>query len=312
MTNRIDDQLAELAARQHGVLTRAQLTVAGMSRGQVDANLAADRWQRVGRGVVLAHNGPLTPPQVLTAALLQCPEASAVSGPTAAMLDGYRIADPAITIDDTVFITAPCGFRRPAGIGAQIRWSRHLSDVDVHPAREPRRTRLERSVLDWAAWQPRAEDRAVRAIVLGAVQQRLTTPDQLRDFLIRRARCRHLRLIVESIDDAEGGAASVPEREFTQIVRRLGLPKPTRQVLRCRPNGRAYLDVAWEQYRYAAEIMGAHHFRPGSSDLDLMRMNDLVIGGDRVLQFSSFAVRRRADLVGDCLVRALRSAGWVG
>ena len=55
------------------------------------------------------------------AALLQCPRGSAVSGPTAAMLDGYRAVDPTIKRDPTIYLTVPCGFKGPGEIGAEIR-----------------------------------------------------------------------------------------------------------------------------------------------------------------------------------------------
>jgi hypothetical protein len=38
----------------------------------------------------------------------------------------------------------------------------------------------------------------------------------------------------------------------------------------------------------------------------------VVAGGLRQIRFSSFAVRRRADRVGDLMVLALQSGGWAG
>lgn len=104
----------------------------------------------------------------------------------------------------------------------------------------------------------------------------------------------------------------MPEREFTGLIRWGGLPEPSRQSVRRRPNGHYYLDVDWALYRYSAEIEGAHHFTVETRERDLDRLNELVIGGDRVLLFSSFAVRRRGGVVVDTLGRALRSAGWQG
>lgn len=312
---------------QAGVVSLAQLP-GELSYGQVRAQISARRWQRAGRGVLLTTNAEPTPDQRLWIALLQAPRGSALSGPTAAALDGMRVSNlglPGSNVGqrgsnvglhasdlEPVHITIPCGERRPIGCDADVHWSRFLDTADVHPTRAPRRTRLPRSVVDWAAWQELKAERAVRAVVLSAVQQRVTTPAQLRTHLARRGHCRHLALIDESIDDAEGGIASIPEREFTGVVRRVGLPKPSRQVMRWRPSGRAYLDVDWERYRYSAEIEGAQHFEAAHREHDLERLNDLVIGGDRVLLFSSFAIRRRPDYVASVLVRALRSGGWTG
>lgn len=293
--------LGPLANAQRGVLATSQLN-GYLTRGEVRAAIDARRWSRPGRGVVVVHNAELTYQQQIWAALHQCPATSAVSGPTAAALDGVRGAD------QSIHVTIPCGRRRPLGINAEVHWSRFLAELDVHPLRTPRRTRLPRSILDWAAWQ--TDEREVRRIVLSAVQQRLISPDQLRLHLPRRGPCRHHLLLVESIDDAEGGIASVPEREFSDLVRHAGLPEPSRQAIRRRPGGRFYLDVDWECYRYSAEVEGAHHFSVETRERDLDRLNELVISGDRVLQFSSFAVRRRGEVVIDVLGRALVSAGW--
>jgi hypothetical protein len=307
-----DPRVSSIAADQAGVVTTAQLREAGVHRAQVRAQLSSERWQRTTRGVLLTHNGPPTSDQALYAALLACPPESAISGPTAALLDGYRLGDPHIPPVTAIHITMPAGFRTPHGIGAQIHWSRHLGEDDVHPLKSPRRTRLPRSVLDWAAWQPVSCEHAVRAIILGAVQQGLTTPEQLRAALAQRGHCRHRALIVESIGDAEGGVGSLPEHEFGGVCRDYGLPKPSRQVIRLRPSGRAYLDVGFDDYGYSSEIEGAQHFFVGHREQDLMRLNDLIISGERVLMFTSFAVRRRPQVVAEVLARALRSAGWTG
>ena len=298
--------LGPIVKAQAGVLRLSQLS-GEMSYGQVRAQVDGRRWQRAGRGVLVTHNGDLTPPQQLWVALLVAPASSALSGPTAARLDGM----PANGVE-LVHVTIPCGKRQPLQCPAEVHWSRFLQDQDVHPTRTPRRTRLPRSVLDWAAWQAPSAERAVREIVLTAVQRRLTTAAVLRQYLPRRGHCLHHALIVESIEDADGGIASIPELDFDRLVHAAGLPKPSRQVVRMRPSGRAYLDVDWDRYGFSAEIEGAQHFEVEHRDDDLARLNDLVIDGNRVLQFSSFAIRRKPELVTRMLVRALRSAGWTG
>lgn len=47
----------------------------------------------------------------------------------------------------------------------------------MHPAREPRRTRIARSLIDAAAWS--GSDRWALAILAAGVQQRLTRVDYL-------------------------------------------------------------------------------------------------------------------------------------
>lgn len=292
-----------IAALQDDVLSRHQL-LQHMTPARLRAQLRAGRWKPLGRKVVVLHNGPLTPAQEAWAVLLCCPDDSALSGPTAMAFAG--VADPWAT---GVHVTIPCGERSPRGLDATVHWSRFLGDEDVQPDRFPRRTRLPRSILDWAAWQE--SDRAARTVVLRGLQSRRTTPELLRTALPGRGPCRHHAVIGETITDAEGGIASVPERDFRELVAAAGLPRPQHQSVRRRPSGRYYLDAEWTRFRLSAEIEGTHHFRVDQRERDLDRLNDLVVEGESVLLFTSFAVRHRKRVVAETLRRALCHRGWV-
>ncbi|MDQ3155877.1 MAG: hypothetical protein M3Q98_04010 [Actinomycetota bacterium] len=74
--------------------------------------------------------------------------------------------------------------------------------------------------------------------------------------------------------------------------------------------GRYYLDVEWEDYGVAVEIHGIPHLAVAQWDADLERSNEVIIGQRRLLAFSSFGIRHRADRVGDQLIRMLISSGW--
>jgi hypothetical protein len=74
----------------------------------------------------------------------------------------------------------------------------------------------------------------------------------------------------------------------------------------------AFLDVDREEYRYSAEIAGAHHFDVRHRDANLARLHDLVIAGDRVLLFSWCPVRHHPGIVVSVVARALRSPGLDG
>lgn len=189
-------------------------------------------------------------------------------------------------------------------------WSIRLGLDDVHPSREPRRTCIERSVLDMSSNAP--SQRAARAPLLAVVQQGLTVPEKLRDALTRRGPCKHRAVINETIDDAEGGIQSLPERAFDRILRRRGLPRPTWQRVVRRPNGRYYLDADWEDYDLSAEIHGLPHLEVRNWDADLDRHNELTIDGRRLVQFASYSVRHAPHRVGDQVERGLRRGGFAG
>lgn len=290
------------AEAQCGVLTVGQARVT-MSRGQIRAQLAARRWQRPHRGVLVTHNGPLSREQELWAYLLAAPPGSALAGPTAAELEGLRGFE-----SDRIWLAVPQGLRRMSDDRVTSLWSTKLGPLDVHPLREPRRTTIERSLLDMTS---RASGpRAVRAPLLAAVQQRLTVPDRLRAALGRRGPCAHRALIAETLGDAEGGISSLPELEFDRIRRRRGLPPPNRQRVLRHTGRRYYLDADWAGFDLSVEIHGLPHLEVRNWDADLDRHNELSIDGRRLLQFCSYAVRHQPDRVGEQLERGLRRGGW--
>ena len=95
----------------------------------------------------------------------------------------------------------------------------------------------------------------------------------------------------------------MPERDFALLVRRAGLPEPTRQrVLRGR-DGRYYLDADWLELGVSAEVHGVHHREQWEKDL--ARHNEIIAAGRRMLHFTSYAVRREEREVAHLLGRAL-------
>ena len=294
--------LEDVLHRQAGVIRPADVR-AWLTRSDVRREVADGRWQRPHRGVYVAHNTALTDEQERWVCLLAGPPGAALAGLTAAELGGLE----GLSVPE-VHLTVPVGSRKARRDGLIVHYSSHLGPEDVHPAREPPRTRMARSLVDAASWE--GHERRARAIILAGVQQRRARPDDLRDALSRRGPCKAHALIAESIADAEGGVASVPEREFEQIRRRFRVPVPDRQAVVRRPDGRYYLDVHWAAYATGTEIHGTQHLQIRTWDADLDRHNELTAGGRRILQFSSYSVRHRQDHVGALVVRALRQAGW--
>jgi very-short-patch-repair endonuclease len=293
---------ADLLLRQDDVLSTSQARLL-FDSGHVRQQVRLRRWQVPHHKVVVLHNGPLTRMQKFWVATFAAPVGSALWGPSAAELDGLQGF-----VDAQVHIAVPPGSRRIQLPWLTTHWSSHLGPQDVHPVASPARTRLPRSLVDMASSSK--NDRFARAVIFAGAQQRLVVAASLADALSRRGGCRHHALIRETLADIEGGIQSVPEKDFDAIVRRFGLPKPSRQVIKRRPDGHYYLDVAWEEYGLAVEVDGGHHREARQWDDDLMRAAWIVSGGLRQIRFTSYAVRRRGDQVGNLLDRALRSGGW--
>lgn len=281
---------------QHGVMTRAQ-ALQLTTRHQLYSLVDSGRWQRPARGVFVAHNGPLTPVQRDWVALLAAADGSVLGGLSALNHDAFDSFRPAKPVVISTMGASPFAFD-----DVELHWSTFLDSRDVHPLRLPPRTRPARSVIDAASWA--SHERRAREIVLAAAQKGIVAPRQLREALTRRGACRRRGLIVESYLDAAGGIQSLPERDFDQIVREVGLPRPERQAVVRRSDGRYYLDVWWRKLNLACEVHGVPHMQVESWDGDLLRLNEIMIHGRRTLVFSSYAIRRQRTVVKDQLRRS--------
>jgi hypothetical protein len=261
------------------------------------------RWQRAGRGVIVTHNSQLTDDERDAVALAVAPPGSALAGMTALRIDGFDA--PPIS---SRFVVMPPGSRTHQIPGVVTHWSSELTPADVHPDRQPTRTRPARSVVDAASWSE--SSRRARWVTIAAIQQGLATPAQIRDALERRGHCRHRGVIVESTYDAEGGKHSLPERDFAEIWSVLQLPPLAHQRVVRGKNGRYFLD-AWCPYLgFGVEIHGIPHRDVAHWDTDVTRANEVVIDGSPHLTFTSYAVRHERIAVADQLQRMAATRDW--
>jgi hypothetical protein len=143
----VDAAIRDLAARQHGVLTRAQLLELGFAPGAVDRSLKAGRLQTLQRGVYVL--GPVLPPLAREmAAVMSCGHLAVLSHRTAAhhwhlLLHPARSNDP---IEVTVAGRDPGA--RP---GVRIHRVRSLEPDEVTKLQRIPITTPARTLLDLAA-----------------------------------------------------------------------------------------------------------------------------------------------------------------
>lgn len=244
----------------------------------------------------MTHSAPLSAAEHERVALTLCAPAAALGGLSALRHDTFSGFAP-----DTTYIVLPEGADRPRDVPFTTHWSTDLGSADVHPFREPRRTRPARSLIDAASWCD--HDRYARTIVLAGMQQGLVNDRTMHEALDRRGTCRRRGLIRESILDAAGGIQSLPERDFDDIRRRARLPAPTRQQRLKRTDGRYYLDATWDDLDLAVEVHGTQHQQVGQWDADVTRGNEIVIDGRCLLIFTSYAIRHRPEAVAEQLRR---------
>jgi hypothetical protein len=301
--------LSEVLVAAEGVLSTST-ALRFMSEDQLRWKIASGRWQKPSRGVVIAQSGPPTERQSLRVALLRAGPRSTLAGLTAARLDGFKgFDDKASFADRPVYLLVPYGYKRrtsPLGLAVVTHYSRFLGDADVHPTRQPRRTRMARSLIDAAVWMP--TDRGAVAVLAAGMQQGLARVDDLRLVANRIETLRRRRLIIDALCDIAGGSQAISELDFVRLaVRPFGLPEPSRQEARRDQRGRRrWIDAAWDDCKVAVEIDGAHHTEdPLQRWDDMERDIDLMLDGYRTLRFPAWLVRKNPEYVASRVREAL-------
>jgi very-short-patch-repair endonuclease len=300
--------LADLLSCQDGVL-RVDSVMRYLTRDALRWRVTSGRWQQPCRGVVVAQSGPFTEIQVLRIAALWAGPGAALAGLTAATLDGLTgFTDRGKPADRPIHVLVPafCPVRRQRpSLPLVVHYSRLLGDDDIHPLRQPARTRIARSVVDAAAWM--ATGRGAQAVLAAGVQQRLVRVADLTAVVARNRRLPRRAMIKATLDDIAGGAQALSELDFSRLLRRHRLPEPDRQAQRPDADGRRrWLDAVWEAARLIVEVDGIHHMEAAQYWADTDRDNSFTLGGYRVLRFPAFVVRYNPGYVAGKVRDALR------
>lgn len=273
--------------------------VAGVTDDAVDAQLAARRWRRLGKAIVL-HNGAISTWQRRRIVMINCGPRALLTSFTAAEEWGLRR-----WTRPEVHVLAPAGTLRPRLRGLVLHRVGDWSRVDAVAHR--RLHGLAPSVVLAASSLPAA--RSACGLLAAAVQQRLLRPTELRLAVDASPRARHRRAMLLALGDIEQGADALSEIDLGRLCRRFGLPQPTRQAVRVEANGRRrYLDAEWrlaDGRVVAVEVDGAHHLDVRQWVKDQLRQNAIVISGTTVLRFPSVVVRDEPELVAAQLRLAL-------
>jgi hypothetical protein len=288
------------AAEEVGVLAPAR----AQSHPELRSALRAGRWKRYGR-VVVMHNGPLTPEQLLWASVLRSPSGVVLGGLTAAGRRGLKLPAP-----DRPELLVPAAGPLPHLQDVDVRRTRLLTAVDVHPSAQPPQLRLPRAMVDRASRLGSPDD--VRALLCVGVQQRRVRAGDLREVVLRLGPVRNRALLLRTLDDVEAGAHSVRELQFLRLLRRGGLPLPEHQVVRRHAGGRHYLDAAWGEFALHVEVDGLGHLLVSSWSSDVDRSNELALAvrAEVRLRIPGFWLDERPEHVLDQVRRGLLRGGW--
>lgn len=270
----VEHAIAALAARQHGVVTRAQLRDVGLTDHQVDHRAGSGRLARIHRGVYRV--GPVrTPRSAEMAAVLACGPRAVVSHWSALALWGVRRPGKRGTLVD---VALPGGERRRPGL--RIHRLPSLRDTDIARVDGIPTTRVARAVFDVAGYGPR---RAVERAFAEAVDRGLATAPELRGLVARHPGAPGTRRLADLLATDPALTRSEAEERLLALVRKAGLPEPRLNV---RVEGME-VDFFWAAERLIVEVDGfVFHGSRGSFRQDRSRDATLTAAGYRVVRLT--------------------------
>jgi very-short-patch-repair endonuclease len=269
-----DVVIAELAERQYGVVSRAQLQAAGISDQMIRTRLDRRQLYRVRRGAYSVTKRP-TELGLFIAAVLACGTHALLSHRSAgALWDLLRDRDP-------IDVLLPCRARSQAGL--KVRTTRSLHPADVASHQDIPCTSVARTIVDLGGVLRRDELSRVleRSMVL-----RLFDRHAIEAALDRgngRGGTGTLRRLLGRLDDEVPLTRSELERRFLQLVRDALLPTP---ITNGQVNGYE-VDFHWPDAKLIVETDGhATHATPFAFHRDRDRDLDLRLAGWEVMRIT--------------------------
>jgi hypothetical protein len=262
-----DKRLAELAARQHGVVSIRQLTQSlGYSRNAVSRAVARGRLHRLNTGVYAVGHTNLTRHGECLAAVLACGPGALLSHVSAAWLWDLTTAAPL-----PASVTAP-RHRRPRP-PLRLHEARSLTAEDRTLREGIPVTALPRTLLDLAAtvrfsWLERMVERSEE---LGLFDLR-----PVEDLLMRTVGHHgHKRLCSAiALYKPSSFTRSGLEERFLGLCIESGLPQPRTNFV----EAGFELDCYWPEYRFAVELdLFETHGTRAAFERDRLRQEDLLL-----------------------------------
>ena len=242
----VEQKLAQLAGGAHGVVTRAELLEAGVSRAGIERRVLKGTLIPEYRGVYrVGHRAPSVEARYL-AAVRACGAGALLSGRAAGHLYGLIKCSP-----PPPEVTAPTE-RKVSGI--RTKRSRHACDATTF--RGIPVTTVPRTLVDLAgALRP---DELARACHEAGVLHR-TTPGQVEALLARRPNIRGAAALRGVLSGEVRVTLSALERALLRRLKEAGLPLPETNRLA----GTKRVDCRWPEHRLTVELDGYrfHHSR---------------------------------------------------
>jgi very-short-patch-repair endonuclease len=277
-----DLRLIELAARQHHLVTRADVATRGLTSQQWCDRLDQGLWVAASEGVFRHVATPLTWDLRVRAAALSLGRDAALYGPTAARwwgLDGF--------VDDHVEFVVP-RIRRSLDPSVRLHTTKQWNAGDLMSHNGVRTTTAIRTIIDLAA--SRHSPAEIENAIDSAVRLRLASIPRLTKRMGELTNGRRgIQLLREILLDS--GGESYLERRFLRLIRGARLPGPTCQVVHA-TNGRVMrVDFEFRATNVIVEVSGRlGHTSDRDRQKDARRRNELQQLGKTVLEFTTVDV----------------------
>jgi very-short-patch-repair endonuclease/predicted transcriptional regulator of viral defense system len=277
----LETRIAELAERQHGLITLPQLQLVGLSRSAVSRRAAVGRLHRVHRGVYAVGRRRLEVHGRWMAAVLACGAEAVLSRRSAAALSGLR-RDAGPRID----VCVPWkGVRGMPGI--DVHRSTTLEPCDITTVDGIPCTTIARTLVDLGDVVNR---RAVERAVDQAEVLQLFDGRAVHDALARAGPKRGAGTLRAVLADRSGPTLTRSELEerFLALCRAASLPSPSVNAWITLDDGVAYkADFLWRNERLIVETDGRDvHTTRKAFEHDRERDQRLTLAGFTVVRFT--------------------------
>jgi len=293
-----DGPWRDLADAQEGLLSWRQLRGLQVTHAEVRHHVAMRRWAHRSAQVVSTTTGPLSPDQRLWLGVLHGGPTAMIAGLNAAAQHGLKGWSRDVI---TVLVSNPLSFEPLDGY--RFLRSRRAYDLLIAKGELPL-CRLEPAVLMFASKEPHL--RTALGALAAVTQQRLTTPDRLREWIGLLAPLRRAAQMRAFLDDLDGGAQSLAEAEVHRVCREWGIARPAAQKSRGDRRGRRrYTDCEWrlaDGRVLVLEIDGGFHDDVLQAMADRSRNRKLATPDRIVVSCSAFEIRHEPWAVMEDLI----------
>jgi len=293
------EALRELISHQEGMVARRQLTAHGVEWDHVDHQIAARRWAERTPRVISTITGELTREQRLWLAVLHAGPRSMLGGLTAAEqhgLAGWERDAVTVLVDDELSFEPVDG----------IHFFRCRRPFALLRSRKPGlpRCQLEPAVLLWAGYD--AQVRPAHGILAATVQQRLTTPARLVEWVDQLRPLRRAKSFRRTICDIDGGAHSGAELDVRRMCRTFSMRLPDQQRARKDHAGkRRWTDCEWilsDGTTLVLEVDGAFHIEVRQQGEDFKRARRITTRDRLVVRCTAYELRHEPQEVAKDLI----------